>query len=540
MKYIRLNMEGFFYDKCNLFWPNYHSLKRFMASFLIIFFGVLLSVSAQENTITINADQPQNKISRHIYGQFSEHLGTGMYGGLWVGEDSDIPNTDGFRDDVVQALKELAIPNLRWPGGCFADEYHWRDGIGPRDERPTRINTHWGMVEEDNAVGSHEFLRLTEMLDTEPYISANVGSGTPREMKNWIEYLTYDGNSTLANLRKENGRDEPWEIKFWGIGNESWGCGGNMQADYYADLYRRYATFAKDYSGNELYKIASGFSDNQYQWTETVVKEAGNFMDAISLHYYTIATGDWGNKGPSKDFGEDMYFAGLKQGLKMDEYVRRHATIMDQYDPEKRIALAVDEWGIWTDPLEGSNPGFLQQQNSIRDALIASTTLDILNKHSDRVRIANIAQTVNVLQAMILTDGEQMLKTPTYHVFDFYKVHHDAMRLATSMNVSEYSFNAESIPTISATASKNESGEVHITVSNLDANKKQEVVVKVRGMDAEEIRNARVLTAGEVDAINTFEDPANVSPEKFTDYSLTESELTLRLPPKSIVVLEIN
>lgn len=514
-------------------------MKKLFLAVLAFCISGYITVDAQ-NKLIINADQPQNKISRHIYGQFSEHLGTGMYAGLWVGEDSDIPNTGGFRNDVVKALKELEIPNLRWPGGCFADEYHWRDGIGPRDERPTRINTHWGMVLEKNQVGTHEFMRLTEMLDTEPYISANVGSGTVEEMANWIEYMTFDGNSTLANLRRKNGREKAWKVKFWGIGNESWGCGGNMQAGYYADLYRRYATYAKDYSGNELFKIASGFSDDNYWWTETVVKEAGRFMDAISLHYYTIATGDWGNKGPSQNFDEDMYFAGLKQGLKMEEYVTRHSTIMDQYDPEKRITLAVDEWGIWTDPLKGSNPGFLQQQNSIRDALIASTTLDIFNKHSDRVRIANIAQTVNVLQAMILTDGEQMLKTPTYHVFDFYRVHHDAIRLPMYLESKDYEYDGESIPAVSATASKNKDDAIHLTVTNVHATDMQEVIVDIRGLDVGSVSNARILTANEVDAINTFGNPDKVSPESFTNYSLEGNKLTLRLPSKSVIVLRID
>lgn len=514
-------------------------MKKFLCFLFMLTVSAWIPLQAQ-NTMVINADQPQNEISRHIYGQFSEHLGTGVYGGLWVGEDSDIPNTDGFRNDVVQALKELQIPNLRWPGGCFADEYHWRDGIGPRDERPVRINTHWGMVEEKNEVGIHEFMRLTELLDTEPYISANVGSGTPREMANWIEYMTYDGNSTLANLRRENGQDEAWEVKFWGIGNESWGCGGNMEADYYADLYRRYATFAKDYSGNELYKIASGFSDDNYDWTETVVENAGWMMDAISLHYYTLATGDWGQKGPSTDFGEEMYFAGLKQGLKMDEYVTRHSTIMDRYDPEKRITLAVDEWGVWTDPLPGSNPGFLQQQNSIRDALIASTTLDILNKHSDRVRLANIAQTVNVLQAMILTDGNQMLKTPTYHLFDFYTVHHDAMLLPLHLDAEEYSHDGESIPAISGTASIDDAGNIHITVTNLHATETQEVTVDIQGLYVENISESRILTADAVDAINTFDNPDNVSPQNYEDYTLDGSKLTLRLPSKSVIVLRIE
>jgi len=513
-------------------------MRKLLLTPLLVLLATVIATA--QNSMVITADQPQNKISEHIYGQFSEHLGTGMYGGLWVGEDSDIPNTDGFRNDVVKALKELEIPNLRWPGGCFADEYHWRDGIGPRDERPVRVNTHWGMVLEKNQVGTHEFMRLTELLNTEPYISANVGSGTVEEMANWIEYMTFDGNSTLANLRRKNGQDKAWKVKFWGIGNESWGCGGNMQADYYANLFRRYATYAKDFSGNDLYKIASGFSDENYWWTETVVEEAGRFMDAISLHYYTIATGEWGHKGPSKDFGEDMYFAGLKKGLHMDEIVTRHSNRMDKFDPEKRIALAVDEWGIWTDPLEGTNPGFLQQQNSIRDALIASTTLDIFNKHSDRVRIANIAQTVNVLQAMILTDGKKMLKTPTYHVFDFYKVHHNAMLLPLHLETESYEHDGKSIPSLSGTASKNEDGSINLTVTNLHATQSQEVQVDIRGEEVSSVSNARILTADAVDAINTFENPNKVSPESFDGYTVRDSQLTLRLPSKSVIVLRIK
>lgn len=514
-------------------------MKKFTLLACILFMGGAMSLSAQ-NSMTVTADQPLNKISRHIYGQFSEHLGTGMYGGLWVGEDSDIPNTDGFRNDVVKALSELEIPNLRWPGGCFADEYHWRDGIGPRDERPVRVNTHWGMVLERNQVGTHEFMRLTELLDTEPYISANVGSGTVKEMAHWVEYMTFGGNSTLANLRRENGRDKPWKVKFWGIGNESWGCGGNMTADYYADLYRRYATYAKNYSGNDLYKIASGFSDENYWWTETVMEEAGRMMDAISLHYYTIPTGNWGRKGPSRDFGEKMYFAGLQRGLHMDEIVTRHSNRMDKYDPNKRVALAVDEWGVWTDPLPGSKPGFLQQQNSIRDALIASTTLDILNEHSDRVRIANIAQTVNVLQAMVLTEGDQMIKTPTYHVFDFYKVHHDAMLLPLHLDAGEYTYEGESIPALSATASKSENGTVNLTVTNLHAREAQEVTVHIRGKDIGDVSDARILTADEVDAINTFDNPENVAPAAFSDYEVDGNALTLRLPSKSVIVLRLK
>ncbi|MDR8393135.1 alpha-N-arabinofuranosidase [Aliifodinibius sp. S!AR15-10] len=495
---------------------------------------------SQENRVIVNADQAEYEISEHIYGQFSEHLGRGIYGGIWVGEDSDIPNTEGYRTDVLKALQELEIPNIRWPGGCFADEYDWRDGIGPRSERPKTVNTHWGMVIEDNSFGTHEFLRLTELLGAEPYISANVGSGTPAEMQDWIEYMTFDGDSELANLRRKNGREEPWDIKFFGIGNESWGCGGNMTADYYADLYRRYQTYAKDYSGNELYKIASGWSNDEYDWTETVMREAHWMMDAISLHYYTIPGPSWGNKGPSTGFGEDLYFDGLQASLELDRFIEGHDNRMDKFDPEQRVALAVDEWGVWTDPLPGSTPGFLEQQNSMRDALIASLSLDILNSHADRVRIANIAQTVNVLQAMILTDGEQMIKTPTYHVFHMYKVHQNAMLLPIDVESTEYSHNGESIPSVSTTVSRDDDGVIHITASNTHASESQEVAFDLRGTDVDDVIPGRLLTADSVNSINTFEDPDNVSPVSFEDATLEDGTLTMTLPPRSIVVLGLE
>lgn len=526
-------------------------------TFLSFFALLLIPAQAQQNTVIVNADQAEVQINEHVYGQFSEHLGRGIYEGIWVGEDSDIPNTEGYRTDVLNALKELQIPNIRWPGGCFADNYHWRDGIGPRNERPKRLNTHWGGVVDDNSVGTHEFLRFTELIDAEPYISANVGSGSPAEMRDWIEYMTFDGDSDLANLRRENGRDEPWDIKFFGIGNESWGCGGNMQADFYADLYRQFQTYANNYSGNELYKIASGMYDERYDWTETVVKEAGEFMDAISLHYYTLPGEGWEDKGPSQDFGEEMYYWGLKAGLLLDEFIIRHKTIMDKYDPEKNIDLAVDEWGVWTNPREGSNPGFLEQQNSLRDALIASTSLDILNSHADRVTLANIAQTVNVLQAMVLTDGEKMLLTPTYHVFHMYKVHQNSMLVPVHAQVNRYvkeewdepvesrfdlKFEEPGIPTISSTVSKDEDDVMHFTVTNLHPNESQEVVFDIRGAEVDDIisGSARILTAKSVDAINTFEKQDSVQPTVFEDVELKEDKLILNLPKHSVVVVSVR
>jgi alpha-N-arabinofuranosidase len=362
-------------------------------------------------TVRVHADQPGATIHRNLYGQFAEHLGTGIYGGVWVGEESDIPNSRGYRTDVVEALKALQVPVVRWPGGCFADEYHWQDGIGPADQRPARVNTTWGGVEESNAFGTHEFLDFVELIGADPYLAGNVGTGNPTEMAQWAEYITSESQSALAELRRNHGRKEPWKLPYFGIGNETWGCGGNMRAEYFADVYRQFATFLDTPEGNRAEKIASGPYGDDYHWTEIMLSHAAKFMDAYSLHYYTLP-GDWEKKGPSTGFDEGDWAVTIAKALQIDEYVTKHSEVMDKYDPDKRIGLYVDEWGTWYDPEPGRNPAFLFQQNTIRDAVTAASTLHIFHRHADRVRMSLVAQMVNVLQAMILTDKEKMLRTP--------------------------------------------------------------------------------------------------------------------------------
>ena len=418
------------------------------------------------NKLTINADLGDKTISRHIYGHFAEHLGHCIYGGLFVGKDSPIPNTNGMRNDVVAALRNLNIPNLRWPGGCFADEYHWMDGIGPKAQRPTMINTHWGGVTEDNSFGTHEFFELCEQLGCEPYICGNVGSGTVQEMQQWVEYITFDGISPMANLRRENGRSEPWRIKYWGVGNENWGCGGNMRPEYYADVYRQFQTYVRNFGDNQIFKIAGGANSFDYKWTETLMANTkgghGRFlMHGLSLHYYTLG-GEWPPHLPATGFGEAEWFAILRDAHRMDELLQRHATIMDRYDPDKEVGLIVDEWGTWYTAEPGSHPGFLYQQNSLRDALVAAIHFDIFHRHCDRVHMANIAQTVNVLQAMILTEegSDRMVLTPTYHVFDMYKVHQNATLLPLTLESDNYAYGDATLPAISATASRDGNGRI--------------------------------------------------------------------------------
>ena len=494
-----------------------------------------LSVSAQ-NKLILNADQGEYVISKHIYGHFSEHLGHCIYGGYWVGEDSPIPNTRGIRNDIVKALKDISIPNLRWPGGCFADEYHWMDGIGPREKRPKMVNTHWGGVVEDNSFGTHEFLDLCEQLDCEPYICGNVGSGSVEEMSKWVEYITFDGESPMANLRRQNGREQPWKVRFWGVGNENWGCGGNMTAEFYADQYNRYATYCRNYGDNRLSKIAGGPNAEDYYWTETLMKKSGSRMQGLSLHYYTVPK-NWGDKGSATQFDEAEYFTTIEKTYRMEELVSRHSTIMDQYDPRKRVALAPDEWGAWYNVEPGTNPGFLYQQNTMRDAIVAAINLNIFNQHCDRVKMANIAQTINVLQAVILTEDEKMLLTPTYWVYYLYKVHHEATMLPVKLTSARYEMNGRRIDAVSVSASRDDAGKIHITLVNCDPNREQTVTCDLGKVEGKNI-SGKVLTSAKINDHNTFENPNTVTIKEFSGFKIDKGGLSIQLPSKSVVMLE--
>ncbi|OPJ61328.1 alpha-N-arabinofuranosidase [Clostridium oryzae] len=490
--------------------------------------------------LVINGDIKKGKINKNIYGQFAEHLGRCIYGGFWVGKDSEIPNVNGIRKDVVEALKNIKIPVLRWPGGCFADEYHWRDGIGPQEERPVMVNTHWGGVTENNHFGTHEFMELCDMLGAEPYINGNVGSGTVHEMQQWVEYMTFDGKSPMSAEREKNGRKEPWKLKYFGVGNENWGCGGNMRPEYYADLYRRYATYVRNFGHNEIYKIACGPSVDDYHWTEVLMKEAGKYMHGLSLHHYTIPGPSWQEKGSATGFEEDQWFNAMKKALYMDELVTKHSTIMDKYDPDKKVGLIVDEWGGWYDVEPGTNPGFLYQQNTLRDALIAGVTLNIFQAHCDRVQMANIAQVINVLQSMILTEGDKMLLTPTYHVFDLYKVHQDAELLSMAIsNNSNYSYGEDSLNQVSASASIDKENKIHISLCNIDPKNKTDIECCIRGVNISSV-SGRILTSKDMDAHNTFDNNENLKPESFKDFIVNDDVISIKLPAKSVAVLTVE
>lgn len=486
----------------------------------------------------VRADRPGPVISRDIYGHFAEHLGHCIYGGIWVGPDSNIPNTRGIRNDVVAALRDMQIPVLRWPGGCFADEYHWRDGIGPREKRPSMINTHWGGVVENNHFGTHEFFDLVEQLGCEAYVNGNVGSGSVQEMMEWVEYMTSDADSPMANERRRNGRNAPFRVKYFGVGNESWGCGGNMRPEYYADLYRRYNTFVKNY-GPKILRIACGASGDDYNWTDVMMERAGKYMDGLSLHYYTLPTGSWsGSKGVAVGFDEAMWHKTLFRTIEMDKLIAGHSRIMDRQDPQKKIGLIVDEWGTWYDVDPGTNPGFLRQQNTLRDAMVAALNFNIFHRHADRVTMANIAQMVNVLQSVILTDKEKMVLTPTYHVFRMYKVHQDATFLPVELSSPDYTLNGETLPAIDATASRDKAGLVHLSLVNVHPTEAARVQVRLVGFTGS-VRKGEVLTAADMSAHNTFAAPDTVKPAAFTGAQVEGERLTITLPAKSIVTLEL-
>ncbi|WP_305080821.1 alpha-N-arabinofuranosidase [Pseudonocardia sp. TRM90224] len=514
----------------------------------------------------IDLDVVGPTISKHLYGHFAEHLGRCIYGGFWVGEDSPIPNEGGLRLDVVEALRRLNVPNLRWPGGCFADSYHWRDGVGPKQDRPAMVNTSWGDVEENNHFGTHEFMALCELLGADPYINGNVGSGTVREMSEWVEYLTRDGDSPMVRLRKANGREEPWKVPFWGIGNEAWGCGGNMRAEAYADLATRYATFLHDHGGNELHRIAAGATDDDLAWTEALMKAVSclgctrrprNVFQAISFHYYSFA-GDGISHGSATDFTAAQYYRTIAKAADIDRVIAAHSAVMDAYDPARTIGLICDEWGTWWTVEPGTNPAFLHQQNTMRDALVASLHFDIFHKHAARLRMANIAQTVNVLQSMILTTDDEgegggggggIVLTPTYHVFEMNKGHQDAVSLPVHVveEPDRVGYDGDhlaplSIAPLSISASTKE-GTALVSLSNFALDAATSLRLDLRGRAVTATR-ARILTADAPQRHNTAAAPDEVVPTDFAvelrPGALGSVELTAVLPPHSFATVELD
>ena len=504
-------------------------------------------VVAQNVHISIDASKTGARIDRNIFGQFAENLGHGLYEGIWVGPDSTIPNTRGIRNDVVAALKELKVPNVRWPGGCFADQYHWRKGIGPRDNRPATVNSAWGDVIDTNAFGTDEFMDFMQQIGSTSYVSVNVGSGTPQEAAEWMEYMTAAAPTALAKERAANGHPEPYKVGFLGIGNESWDCGGGMTADYYVSQMKVYSRFVLNMNpaqraNDRMLKIAVGPGTPDTEWTDTVMKAWKKHtwawdINGLSLHWYTVPNG-WPPTTNSEKFGVDEYAKSLKSTLYMDEFLRKQEVVMDKYDPEKKVTLSVDEWGAWHGPLQGSNPAFLVQQNSLRDAVLASLNLNIFARHADRVRMANIAQMINVLQAMILTDKEKFVLTPTYHVFRMYVPFQDAVFIPVTFDAHTYTPGGVSLPSVDVISAKASDGKLLIEITNLDAESSAKIDADLLGLTAKSAK-AETLSAAAVDSVNTFDHPNTVAP-KTQAVKLQGGKLSLTVEPRSVTVISIE
>ena len=506
---------------------------------LMLACALTASSAKQPVKISLKPAEAKDTISRMIYGQFAEHLGACVYEGIWVGEDSDIPNTNGYRNDALQALKVLKVPVLRWPGGCFADDYHWRDGIGNPQSRPTLINNNWGGTQEDNSFGTHEFFNLCEMAGIEPYLSVNIGSGAVQEAAEWIEYVT-SPNGPRAEERARNGRKEPWHLKYVGIGNESWGCGGSMRPEYYSDVYRRYSTYMHNQPGNKLYRIASGASDYDYNWTKTLMNQiTPGRMDGLSLHYYTVQ--DWNHKGSSFDFEERDYHLALGKAVEIEPVIEKHLQIMDEKDPKHKVGLIVDEWGTWFDEDPGTTPGHLRQQNTMRDAMVAALSLNAFHRHADRIHMANIAQLANVLQTMWFTRGKDFTVTPTYHVFRMYTPHQDALMIPlTVASDTVKDEKGRPYPVVDATASRAKDGSVTVTVTNTSLNEKAPLEINLGDLGVKKVVASEILTAPSMLAKNTFEDPEAVKPVPFKCPAPKKEELKLTVPPLSILSVTLK
>lgn len=514
-------------------------MKKVIAFFWFSLLMFLPRLAAQTATVVLHISEAKSIINKNIYGHFAEHLGHCIYDGLYIGDSARvIPNTDGVRNDIILALRKLKVPVLRWPGGCFADTYHWKDGVGPKKERPAMINKWWGGVTENNSFGTHDFLNMCERIGADPYLAGNVGSGSVQELSQWVQYVNGEGGSPMSSWRKANGRDKPWHVKYFGVGNEAWGCGGNMTAEYYSNIYRQYATFMTNWNNSDhLFRVASGANADDYHWTEVMMRDVPKgLLEGVSLHYYSVI--DWNAKGPGAAFSVQQYFATLKQALRMEDLVTKHEAVMDKYDPQKKLALVVDEWGGWYDVEPGTNPSFLYQQNTMRDAMLAGVTLNIFNNHCDRVRMANLAQLVNVLQSVILTNKEKIILTPTYHVMEMYNVHQDAVMIPVSLDNLYYTEGKDSLPAISVSASRDKQGDTHISLVNIDPGKTNLVRIKIEG-SALKLKTARILQSPEIQDHNSFDEPEKIKPQLFLAVTEKENELQVSMPPASVVVLTL-
>ena len=444
-------------------------------------------------------------IAPNIYGVFAEHIGGVIYDGIWAPDTKD--NVEGFRREIIEKMKAAKIPLVRWPGGCFAEIYDWKDGIGPRENRPTRVNWwtgHDGRY-EPNEVGTDEFLRFCELTETEPYIAANITTTTPLNIRDWIDYTNSPaGTTTMAKLREANGHKEPYNVKLWGVGNETWGGGGYMTPEYYAMEYRRYSEIMNNTSkGLEL--ISSGANAADYSWTRRMMNEIGNpKMSGMSFHYYC------GTAGTATEYTDAQWYELLAKAARMEELINKHWAGVVAYGMEGKGKLCIDEWGCWHPGGSGPSAGYnlFEQQSTMRDAAVSALTLNIFNKHCDKIMLATVAQLVNNLHCLFLSGGENCVCTPTYHIFDMYKGHQGAQSIDA---IAECAKCENGLDALSVSASVKD-GTLLVTAANLTAD--QDLTVKLEAFGGEMAKEAgiTILGDGDIRAYNDFEHPDRVKP----------------------------
>ena len=484
-------------------------------------------------TITILPKEPIGTIRPAVYSQFAEHIGGVIYDGVWVGPDSKIPNVQGIRKDIIDHVKRIGPVVVRWPGGCFADAYHWRDGIGPREKRPRR-HGRWRDDTESNQFGTHEFLTFCKLCGVEPYLAANVGTGTASEYQNWVEYCNAPAGATsLADERGANGDRDPFGVRYWGVGNESWGCGGKFTPEDYCREYRRFTEWVPNY-GVPLYLIAAGPNGNDVDWTRRFfAKWADGARAPIrgwSPHYYC------GTTGHATKFTDDQWYEMLEKANRMERLIGDQWAAMGEFDREHKVKLIIDEWGTWhPEGTEINKRHLFEQMGTLRDALVAGLTLDTFNRHADKVDMANIAQLVNNLQSLFLADGDKFVATPNFHVFETYRPHQGAQAVRLDVQAPEVGFKAggrdAKVFRVAGSASRNERG-LTLTLVHTHASEPAEIVVRVRDAKIARARHT-TLTHKALNAHNTFERPDEVTPTA-ADVEAREGELRLTLAPASV------
>jgi alpha-N-arabinofuranosidase len=507
---------------------------------------------AADAEIVLSVSEPGPVISPHVYGHFIEHLGGVIYDGIWVGRDSKIANVDGIRKRFVDDMKRLGAPNLRWPGGCFADGYHWRDGVGAAERRPRTYNF-WEArmpkgerATETNQFGIHEFMRLCRLVGAEPYVAANVGSSTPQEFHDWVLYCNAPrGTVSLADERARNGAREPFAVRYWGVGNESWGCGGDMTGGEYATEYRRFVTQFPVYT--EPYLVAAGprghSADRDLAWTEGFFQglQGGRRarVDGFALHYYTDfrQTAEDG-----AHFDANGWYAVLHKGALLEGILDDHWRVMGKYDPEHHTKFVVDEWGNWYRGGTELGPAYILSQTiTLRDALHAAMTFDIFNRHAEKIEMANVAQTINCLHSLFAAVGDKYARTPAYYTFEMYRPHMGARLVPMQIEVKELAVpvlsGTERLPGLSGSASIRDR-RLAVTLTNPSHADGVSAVVRIGGGGRVSEGQGVVLTHEDMTATNTFDDPDNVTPTALPVNVISDAA-HVTVPPRAVVALEL-